>query len=390
MSGRGKVKIGFLSSDAREIFREYEKPAPYFGTAPEALLQGFAALPDIEVHIVSCTQQPMTFPEKVADNISFHSLHVPKIGWLRTVYQGCIRASRQKLRELNVDIVHGQGTERDCAISAVFSGFPNVLTIHGNMRLISQVNRARPLTYEWLMARLERLTIPRSNGVVCITRYTESAVQDLARRTWLVPNAVDQNFFDLKSAPASPPQILVVGHIIPRKNQNRFVQALDGLAAEQSFKVIFFGMASGTDSYSDEFFRLMKTRSWCEYNGMASRTELRLAFSKAALMALPSLEDNCPMTVLEAMAAGVPVLAAKVGGVPELIEDGRTGLLCDPLDGANMANAVRRLLTDSSFAARLAAEAKVEARRRFHPQVIARRHVEIYKEVLSSQPSVHR
>ena len=48
----------------------------------------------------------------------------PKIGWLRTLYQGCVRATRRKLREIQPDIVHGQGTERDCAIGAVLSGFP--------------------------------------------------------------------------------------------------------------------------------------------------------------------------------------------------------------------------------------------------------------------------
>ena len=74
-------------------------------------------LPDVEVHVVSCTQQPMKSPIKLAENIFFHSLLVPKIGWLRTGYQGCIRAVRKKLRAIQPDIVHGQGTERDCACS---------------------------------------------------------------------------------------------------------------------------------------------------------------------------------------------------------------------------------------------------------------------------------
>ena len=92
----------------------------------------------------------MVSPEKLAPNIFFHSLYVPKLGWLRTAYQGCIRAVRKKLRELRPNIVHGQGTERDCAISAVFSGFPNVLTIHGNLRLIAKVTQARRFSFPWL------------------------------------------------------------------------------------------------------------------------------------------------------------------------------------------------------------------------------------------------
>ena len=189
------MKIAILTIDNREHYKEYSKPVPYFGTAPEALLQGFAQLKDVEVHVVSCTRVPMKSPEKLAPNIYFHSLLVPKIGWLSTFYQGCIRSVRKKLREIQPDIVHGQGTERDCAISAVFSGYPNVLTIHGNLRLIAKVNGVKPFSYDWLAAKLEGFTIPRSDGVVCITHYTEEAMADLAKRTWVVPNAVDGSFF---------------------------------------------------------------------------------------------------------------------------------------------------------------------------------------------------
>ena len=190
---RAKMKIALLTTDSREVLKNYSSSVLEFGTAPEALMQGFALMPEVEVHVVSCAQAKMNSPEKVAPNVFFHSLYVPK---------GCNRAVRSKLKELQPDVVHGQGTERDCAISAVFSGFPNVLTIHGNMRQIARVNRVRPFSFLWLAARLERLTIPRSGGVVCITDYTRQAVKDLARRTWVVPNAVDASFFEVKAQPA--------------------------------------------------------------------------------------------------------------------------------------------------------------------------------------------
>ena len=89
------------------------------------------------------------------------------------------------------------------------------------------------------------------------------------------------------------------------------------------------------------------------------------------------------MVVLEAMAAGVPVLAAKVGGVPELVTEGKTGLFCDPLDPASMREGVHRMLGDAGLAQTLAATAKAEARDTYHPLVIAREHVKIYREVLA-------
>jgi glycosyltransferase involved in cell wall biosynthesis len=382
------MKIAILTTDNREPFREYHKPMPWFGTAPEALLQGFAQLPDLEVHVISCTQQPaVSSPEKLAANIFFHSLHVPKTGWLRTLYQGCVRATRKKLREIQPDIVHGQGTERECSLGAVFSGFPNVLTIHGNMRLVAKLNPAPPFSYYWLASRLEAFSLRRTDGVVCITNYTREAVAGLAKKTWLLPNAVHADFFDVRPEinPAEPPVILCVGVISPRKNQNAFIRALDPLAARKKIRLVFLGLGSHDDAYGREFFKLLRSRPWCEHHGFVDREKLKAWLRESTLLALPSLEDNCPMTVLEAAAAGVPVVAANVGGVPDLIADGKTGLLCDPQNAASMGGAVEKLLLQPQFARVLAAEANVCARERFHPSVVARRHLEIYREVLGSK-----
>src|SRR5580700_1265568 len=120
------MKVALITTDNREHYRDYASTTPYFGAAPEALLQGFAAMPELEVHVLGCARQPMKSPEKLAPNVFFHGLHVPKLGWLRTGYLGCIRAVRRTLKRIQPDIVHGQGTERECAMCAIFSGFPNV------------------------------------------------------------------------------------------------------------------------------------------------------------------------------------------------------------------------------------------------------------------------
>ena len=325
---------------------------------------------------------------KLAPNIFFHSLRVPKIGWMRTGYQGCIRAVRKKLKELRPEIVHGQGTEMDCAISAVFSGFPNVLTIHGNMRLIARVNRARPFSFLWLAARLERLTIPRSGGVVCITHYTRQAVTDLARRTWVVPNAVDASFFEVNARPAPgvPARMLCVGQRLRAKEPKRLYPRARLLGREAQIRAAVLRrrptsatLTAGNSSAWSRRGPGAFTMDWPA--GQSSRALLR----QATVLVLPSLEDNCPMAVLEAMAAGVPVVASQVGGLPDLIEEGKTGFFCDPLEAASMAAAVEKVLVNPSAAAEVARQARQRARERFHPEVIARRHLEIYREVLSNR-----
>ena len=117
---------------------------------------------------------------------------------------------------------------------------------------------------------------------------------------------------------------------------------------------------------------------------MISRENLRDEFARATVLFLPTREDNCPMVVLEAQASGVPVIASNVGGVPDLVEDGITGLLTNPDLPSSMPVALEKILTDKVLAARLAEGGRKQALARYHPNVIAARHVEIYREILSA------
>jgi len=382
------MRIAILTTDQREAMPGCTDVQPHIGHAPGALLQGFAGLAGAEIHVVSCLKAPLPSAKTMADNMFYHGVAVPRIGWLRTGYQGCIRAVRRQLREIQPDLVHGQGTERDCAISAAFSGFPNVVTVHGNMRLIAKLEHSRPFSFLWCAARLERFVLPRTDGVVCITNHTLAAVKQLARHTWVLPNAVDQSFFDLRAAPnlSAPPIGLCVGTIYPLKNQNALIRALDPLAKQMQCKVIFAGEVA-RNAYGEEFLQLVRERPWCEHIGFINREQLKTRLATASFVVLPPLEDNCPMVVLEAMAAGVPVLASKVGGVPDLIEPEKTGLFCDPARPESFRAGVTKLLGDRQWVRQLAATARAEALRRFHPRVVAQTHLEIYRQVLAIRKS---
>jgi glycosyltransferase involved in cell wall biosynthesis len=117
---------------------------------------------------------------------------------------------------------------------------------------------------------------------------------------------------------------------------------------------------------------------------------MRKILESASGLVLPSLEENCPMAILEAMAAGVPVLAARVGGIPELIEHERTGLLFDPLSTAGILDSVERLLNFPDKTAAMAAAATVEARNRFHPVRVAQQHLDLYQAILADREYVRR
>jgi glycosyltransferase involved in cell wall biosynthesis len=175
----------------------------------------------------------------------------------------------------------------------------------------------------------------------------------------------------------------VVANVDRRKNQNALIQALDPLANKLKFTVKFYGRC-GEDSYGKEFRSLLETRPWCSWGGMIGRENLRDEFARATTLFLPTREDNCPMVVLEAQASGVPVIASNVGGVPDLVEDGVTGLLTDPDLPITMPIALEKILTDKALAVRLAEGGRKQAFACYRPYVIATKHVEIYRQIINS------
>lgn len=381
------MKLALLSADDREHLKLYHSGEPILPTAPGALLEGLAKQPGLEVHYISCLQQPVRSPEKLADNIWFHSLHVPKIGWMRTLYQGCIRAVRKKLKEIQPDIVHAQGTERDAALSAIFSGFPNVLTIHGNMRAVADFYHSPIGSFHWLAARLETLALRKTAGVFCNSAYTERAVAPLAKRTWRVPNALRIPFFDRPAAVARParPILLNVGSLVAHKRQTEILAVARKLWQRGfQFELQFAGDTYTKNDYLTNFLsqiREAESAGYARHLGVLSLDQLIAAMDAAAALVHFPGEEAFGLVVAEALARNLKLFAGSTGGVVDIAAGVEGVELFAGRDWAGLEQSLARWLEMGSPRPQAAAAVM---RQQYHPEVIAQRHVEIYREVLST------
>ena len=99
------------------------------------------------------------------------------------------------------------------------------------------------------------------------------------------------------------------------------------------------------------------------------------------IFVLPSLREALPIAVMEAMAMGLPVVATRVGGIPEVVEDGMTGCLVPPGDEAALAAALGRLVADPALAARLGAAGRARVQAQFTVEQMVRRVEHLYDEL---------
>jgi glycosyltransferase involved in cell wall biosynthesis len=381
-----EMKIAIITTDNRQHYRTYNETVPGFGTAPEALLQGFAGMPDVEVHVVSCIQKPVKSPEKLAENIYFHSLYVPKIGWMRTSYQGCVRAVRRKLKTIQPDIVHGQGTERECAVSAVFSKLPNVLTIHGNMEELARLFKMPMGSFGWLAAQLENIALKRTKGVFCNSEYTEKLVKPRTTQTWRVPNPIRASFFKepAQITPFKRCTIINVGVISERKRQVELLEVARRLHEQGlDFEFHFIGKADEKDPYAAKFLEQVKgaeAAGYARYLGFKTEQELINHFDQSAgLLHFPS-EEAFGLVVAEGLARNLKFFGARVGGIIDVAQAPEAELFeMEDWDGLT-AGIARWIKSGFPKPAGLAAM----IRAKYHPEVVARRHLEIYREVLET------
>jgi glycosyltransferase involved in cell wall biosynthesis len=254
------------------------------------------------------------------------------------------------------------------------------------MRAIARLHRARPFTYLWVSARLEAMALRRADGVLCLTRHSLREAEGLARRAWLLPNAVDPVFFQVQRRPALKPYLVCPANIVALKNHLRLIEALAPLAATHALTLVFAGGGDVRDPYFNQFREVVAQNSWCRHEGFWNRSQLLEGLSRATLVVLPSLEDNCPMALLEAMAAGVPVAAARVGGIPDIIEEDVTGVLFDPRNPGDMRRCLQNIMDNSTRREKMAEVARQRMAQRHSPAVVAAGHLAIYRELLQARP----
>jgi L-malate glycosyltransferase len=155
----------------------------------------------------------------------------------------------------------------------------------------------------------------------------------------------------------------------------RFVVIGDTSPAERSYFYLLAGLAER-----------LGIRDRVVFTGL--RRDVPDLLACAAVSVMPSLNEALPNVLLESMAAGAPVVSTRVGGTPEAVEDGVTGLLVPPGDAGALARAINRLLSDPDLAARLGQSGREFVRRRFSMDAMVRATERLYHTLLEKRRGV--
>jgi glycosyltransferase involved in cell wall biosynthesis len=284
------------------------------------------------------------------------------------------------MRRAAPDIVHANSSKAGVLgrLAAAAAGVPiRIFTVHGWAFAAS--SGLASVLYRWAdraMAPLTTLTIcvaerERASGIAARTC--------IAERTVVIPNAVDVVAVPQARHDGGPPLVVAVGRLAEPKDALTLVRALAAVPG-RAFTALLVGDGPDRPTVETEVRRLGLHDSVAL---AGTRHDVPELLARADVFALSSRSEGAPLSILEAMAAGLPVVSSRVGGVPELVADGETGLLVPPGDPAAMAAALGRLVADAGLRRRLGAAGRERAQRCFDVRRQRRAHLACYARELS-------
>lgn len=214
-------------------------------------------------------------------------------------------------------------------------------------------------------------------------RNLQRTLGEGAPPVFVVPNGIaGRRTADVPRRVAQPASIVCIGNITPNKGQGVLLEAVRLLRAR--FPDLRATLV-GRDFTRGRFFAHADAAGLADtYEAVGFSDDVGPYLERATIVALPTLHrEGMPTSLLEAMRVGVPVVASRVGGVSEVVQDGRTGLLVQPGDAPGLAAALSRLLDDEALRARLGSAGRRYVQERHDVSVMVDGHLAAFHQALA-------
>ncbi len=340
-----------------------------------------------EVHVLS-TEPPFRFP-KGRVNLEFHEVATPAYPLFREPQYALSLATAivQVSRKRHLDLVHAHYAVPHAAAAylarQIMAAHPTdrvpriMTTLHGtDITLVGS-----DPSYSETVA----FCIDQSDAVTAVSESLRAETCQslgITRDIDVIPNFLDGERFKRRplTRPAGdPPRIVHMSNFRPVKRIDAVVEVFRRVRARVPARLLLVGDGPELPGARNRLLEL-GLDGVVEYAG--EQQDVVELLSRADLFLLPSQTESFGLAALEAMACEVPVVASRVGGLPEVVDDGVTGFLCAPDDLDGMAAHVVDLLTDGALHARMRRAARAAAVTRFAAERIVPLYERAYARVI--------
>jgi glycosyltransferase involved in cell wall biosynthesis len=327
----------------------------------------------------------------VDENLAVHAYHQPNIvNDSRAILALTNLRTGWKWRHYNPGILHLHSAE-------LYGGLPVACALSKLQCVVHIHLEQDEATVRWAFRRMPELVVTCAEFLVENVRRHLTSVQQDQLRIVSVPNSIDTNRFhpgDKRAAklavdaPTQLPLLLMLANLAPHKGQETAIRATALLKQQQTPVTCWI---AGVDreangSYPAKLELLIKELGVEDcVKLLGYRTDGPELLRAADLFLLPSTREGLPLSVLEAQASKVPVLAAPTAGIPEVVKDGVTGCLIPAEDAAGYAQRVGELLAQPDFRNSMVENAYRQVREKHHVTAYCERIWSLYEELLATR-----
>ncbi len=331
--------------------------------------------------------------EAVGRAARIHRVGLP-VRWGRQCWSVGAAALAPRLAA-RADLVHAHLGE-DIAVlpiavaAATQHDLPLVITVHNSVARTLVATDRRSRRVKRLGGPIERWAVPRAAAVVTLTeRLRAMLVEDGAEpgRVHVIPSGFRE--WEYAAGPGADPfpdtgrpRIGYVGRIAAQKGVSTLVQAAALL--ESPARVVLTGDGPDRAAVEAEAARL-GLQDRVRFTGFVPHPQVAGILAHTDVLVLPSRYEELGSVLLEAIRAGVPIVASETGGIPEVVRDGENGLLCPPGDPAAFARAIDALLADGRLRRRMGAAGRARSQA-FSWDVLAPRVLAVYEQACGRRP----
>jgi glycogen(starch) synthase len=321
---------------------------------------------------------------------------------LNRVWPGFAWSAARRLRQVHsqfpVDIVEAA----ECRADSLFARLVGprrpalVVRLHTPWIMVDRLNGVAPDAKKRLIYWQEACAIRSADLVTApsqaVVDLTESWVPLRRRAVQVIPNPVNARLYAPAGTKTRTTEVLIVGRLEQNKGAALLAESMPAvLRACPNVSFRYVGRDGGDANGRPWRERLLDgvaaaDRSRVHFEQLP-REQLIERYRRAAACVLPSLWENFPYALLEAMSCGVPVIGTRTGGVPELIEDGVSGLIVPPADPTALTEALCRLLQNSGLRQRMGHAARQRVEERFSVEAIVPRMLDLYRSVRARRAS---
>ena len=364
--------------------QDYDQPRGGIETVTLALTRTLASMDDLDVHVVTLERGRQVCSISHGLGATIHRLPGSRWPQMVDILAGPGRARlRAYIEQLAPDIVHIHETY---GLGIGELPVPKVFTVHGFDHANLPAEK-RALT--WLRAplwrRIEAWGLARQRHIISITPYVRQHIEPLTNaRIYDIDNPIDPACFDMPEQKVAG-RVFFAGWISNRKNPIVLIRAFAQVVRAGVDATLHLAGEANDPAYAQQLHTAIAELGLDERVRLLGRIdhgEIRRELSEAAVFALPARQENAPMAISEALAAGVPVVSSNVCGMPFMVQDGETGFLVGPDDVDGLTGHLKRLLTDDDLRRRMGVAARSAARERWHPDSVARKTRAVYEELI--------